>query len=133
MANSCYLIVLTKFRLPKDYAWQVGLAYAMANSFEASLPPYRLPRFCGYYFGRNAQPIGLCRDGCAELPLKEPIAYLSVHVWRATNGEFSIVSDAKAKNGRYLLVHDNWSGSCWLQPFDLGFRFLTAKDPVLPP
>ena len=31
------------------------------------------------------------------------------------------------------LVHESWDGSCCLQRFDLGLRFLTAKEPVLPP
>jgi len=129
MANPCHLVVLTKFFLPKDYAWQVGFAQALTavSSGDAVRPP----RFCGYYFSRNAQPIGLCRHGCAELRLKAPLAYLSVHVYRATKGEFTIVPKGDEARTPYLLVHDSWDDSCCLQRFDLGFRFLTAKEPVI--
>ncbi len=100
MANPCHLVVLTKFFLPKDYAWRVGFAQALATASPTSGLPYQPPRYCGYYFGRNAQPVGLCRHGCADLPLEAPIAYLSVHVWRATKGEFSIVSKPKSSAGK---------------------------------
>lgn len=129
--NPCQLVVLTKFFLPTDYARRVGFEKALKAA--ASGRPLQLPRFCGYYFSRNAQPVGLCRHGCADLPLEAPIAYLPVHIYRATKGEFAIVPKNDEARTEYLLVHDGWDGSCCLQRFDLGFRFLTAKEPVLPP
>ncbi|HTB81271.1 MAG TPA: hypothetical protein VK717_10340 [Opitutaceae bacterium] len=135
MSHPCQLVVLTSFSLPKDFAEQSGLASALAvRRLEPDhYKPHRLPRFIGYFFVRAAQPIGLCRYGRVELPLKAPIAFLPAKVTRITQGQFGIAPTGHGPDPAFLLIHDQWDGSCCLQRFDLGCRFLTSAEPILRP
>ncbi|HKB89938.1 MAG TPA: hypothetical protein VKC60_05410 [Opitutaceae bacterium] len=127
-------VSLPDFILPKDYAWQTGLIAAIEQYLYESNRPmrYNPPRFIGYYF-LHGQPIALCRNIRAALPPEGVVLLLAQQVHDATKGLFSLTGEPREEGADplYLLVHDNWDGSCSLWPFAAGRRFVTALRPVI--
>lgn len=129
-SNENPFISLPRFRLPHAYPWRVGLVDAMRRGLKScgfEEKNYRPPRFTGFYFNPSG-PMGVCVDGRMHIPLRRPIAYPVAQVQSIGCGRYFIEAIPGSPHPAYLLIHDGWSGECWLIEFFAGLRFLTNRD-----
>ena len=130
MRHQDTIVLLGSFRLPRDYAWRVGLVDAIGwHRREIGVKePYVPPRFVGFFFNHEL-PVGDCRDARVNLERRPPIEHLPAQVLAATNQQYRITSEPGRIEPPFLLIHDRWDGACWLRDFASGVRFVTLTTP----
>ncbi len=125
------LIPLPGFTLPPDFASRVGFVAAVEEHREQqSEAPYEQARFYGYYF-ENGVPVGVSGGWTVALELTEGWAELEEAIERLTEGRFSVNAGRGGTAPDYMLVHDRWSGACWLRSFGFGRQFVAATEAIL--
>jgi hypothetical protein len=117
--------------LPPDFADRVGFVAAIEEHREQQPEmPYEQPRFFGYYF-ENGAPVGVSGAWTVALEQTEGWTELAEAIERLTEGRFSVNAERGGTAPDYLLVHDRWSGACWLWSFGYGRQFVTATEAIL--
>lgn len=125
------LVLLPGFQLPADFAWRIGYVSALRDGLDAcgyDASHYRPPRFVAYYYTAE-RPFAASRDGHLMLRRHPALDRLSQRVEAVTQGQFRIEPAQGKILPLYLLIHDGWSGDCWLRRFEHGFRFATGCAP----
>jgi len=126
------LIPLAGFRLPADFAWQVGFVALVDEQLRRLRATGRFlpPRFFGYFF-RGDLPVGVAGSWTVSLDAVPPMTQLPQVLERFTHGQYPIVSASRGTKPEFLLVHDRRDGACWLWSFADGLTFIESAEPVL--
>lgn len=127
--NPVELIPLEDFKLPKNYAWRIGMVEAMRfyQKNQGLRPIYNPPRFLAY-FQQQGTPICESKEARVGLEMKHPIVCLPAQVIAAVGEKYRIATSKYEIEPPYVLIHDSWDGSCWLSDFASGIRFVTLKS-----